>query len=214
MRTSTRELFRQWFVVAFALLFQVGVTVRAHETQAAGRGTQGQSSILKGPYLGQKWAGPGSELFAPHIVSTGLLESSIAFAPDGRACYFSVTLPPALSVIAEMKQENGNWSAPEVATFSQGPDDGNPTISPDGRHFYFTSTRSLDGGPKPSSRWGACVFGILPAPGDSGSGWGDFTAACRLSGKEADRRGNREGEGWIPAQKLFVGSIDEKNIFD
>jgi hypothetical protein len=152
MRTSTRELVRQWFVVAFALLFQVGVTVSALETQAAGRGTQGQSSILKGPYLAQKWAGPGVELFAPHIVSTGLLESSIAFAPDGRACYFSVTLPPALSVIVEMKQENGIWSAPEVAPFSHGLDDGNPAISPDGRHFYFTSTRSLDGGPKPSSR--------------------------------------------------------------
>ena len=63
--------------------------------------------------MGQKWTGPGSELFAPHIVSTGLFESDMAIAPDGRACYFTVTLPPALSVIVEMKQEKGVWTAPE-----------------------------------------------------------------------------------------------------
>jgi hypothetical protein len=70
--------------------------------------------------LGQKWTGPGSELFAPHIVLTGLFESEITFARDGRTCYFTVTLPPALSVIVEMEQEKGIWTAPEVAPFSQG----------------------------------------------------------------------------------------------
>ena len=139
------------------LLFQAGISGQEVDAQTAGTSTQAAFPVLKGPYVGQRWTGPGSEVFAPHIVSTGLMESSIAFAPDSRTCYFDVTLPPALSVIVEMKQEKGIWSAPEVAPFSHGQGDGNPAIAPDGKRFFFTSMRSLDGGPKPSPRpnpWG------------------------------------------------------------
>jgi len=46
-------------------------------------------------------------------------------------------------------------NAPEVAPFSQGQGDGNPVIAPDGKRFYFTSMRSLDGGPKTPLTYGA-----------------------------------------------------------
>ena len=166
MKMSTKVLTQLRRAFIYALLFPAGITVWEIGAQVGGRAAQDPLPVLKGPYLGQKWAGPGAELFAPHIVSTGLLESSIAFAPDSRACYFGVTLPPALSVIVEMRQEKGVWGAPEVARFSYGMDDGNPAISPDGRYFYFTSSRSLDFGPKPSPRpnpW------IMERAGD---GWG------------------------------------------
>ena len=166
MRESAKEVARQWLVLACAILVQAGIPGSELGAQVAKQYSPEVFPVLKGPYLGQKWTGPEAELFAPHIVSTGLLESSIAFAPDGRACYFSATLPPALSVIVEMKQENGIWSGPEVAPFSHGLDDGNPAISPDGGHFYFTSTRSLDAGPKPSSRPNPWVMER------TGSGWG------------------------------------------
>jgi len=123
---------------SIAMLFQAGITGCVPGACAAGESTQDAFPVLKGPYLGQKWAGPGSELFGPHIVSTGFFESDMAIAPDGRACYFTVTLSPALSVIVGMKQEKGIWTAPEVAPFSQGQGDGNPAIAPDGKFLFFS----------------------------------------------------------------------------
>jgi hypothetical protein len=103
MKRQARTVYRQWLVLACAMFFQAEIAGRELGPQTVGKNTQDVFPVLKGPYLGQKWSGPGAELFAPHIVSTCLMESSIAFAPDSRACYFAVTLPPALSVIVEMK---------------------------------------------------------------------------------------------------------------
>jgi hypothetical protein len=152
MVNPTGAIIRRYLVLAIALYFLNGIGGREAGAQATGKNTQDAFPVLKGPFLGQKWTGPVSELFAPHIVSTGLFESEITFAPDGRACYFTVTLPPALSVIVEMRQEKGIWTAPEVAPFSQGRGDANPAIAPDGKRFYFTSMRALDGGSKPAPR--------------------------------------------------------------
>ena len=106
MRIHAKTVFRQWLVLACAALFQAGITGRGAWRPGSWNKHSRCISRPEGPlFKGQKWSGPGVELFAPHIVSTGLLEASIAFAPDGRACYFSVTLPPALSVIVVMKQE-------------------------------------------------------------------------------------------------------------
>lgn len=166
MQNLTGTIIHRWLVFAIALFSLSGIAGREFGARATGKSTQAASPVLKGPYLGQKWTGPGSELFAPHIVSTGLFESDIAFAPDGRACYFTVTLPPALSVIVEMKQEKGVWTAPEVAPFSQGRGDGNPAVAPDGKHFCFTSMRALDGGSKPAARPNPWVMER------AGDGWG------------------------------------------
>ena len=155
-----------WLISAMALFCLNGNAGRETDARADAISAQDTFPVLIGPYLGQKWTGPGSELFAPHVVSTGLFESDIAFAPDGRACYFTVTLPPALSVIVEMKQEKGHWTAPEVAPFSQGRGDGNPAITPDGRRFYFASMRALDGGSKPAARPNPWVMER------AGDGWG------------------------------------------
>ena len=152
MQNLTGTVIHRWLALAIAIFSLSCIPGEEPGGPASGQSAQDEFPILKGPYLGQKWAGPGSELFAPHIVSTGLFESDIAFAPDGRACYFTVTLPPALSVIVEMKQEKGIWTAPEVAPFSRGRGDGNPAIAPDGKRFYFTSMRALDGGTQPAPR--------------------------------------------------------------
>jgi len=138
MQNLTGTIIHRWLVFAIALFSLSSIAGREFGARATGKSTQAASPVLKGPYLGQKWTGPGSELFAPHIVSTGLFESDMAIAPDGRACYFTVTLSPALSVIVEMKQEKGIWTAPEVAPFSQGQGDGNPAIAPDGKFLFFS----------------------------------------------------------------------------
>ena len=155
-----------WLVSSMPPFCLSGIVGKNAGVQATAKSTQDSFPVLKGPYLGQKWIGPGSELYAPHIVSTGLFESDITFAPDGHFCYFTVTLPPALSVIVEMKQQKGLWTAPEVAPFSQGRGDSNPAIALDGRRFYFISMRALDGESRPATRpkpW------VMERAGDS---WG------------------------------------------
>jgi hypothetical protein len=152
MKNQTKMVSPKRLAFSCAIFLWVGIAGQDVGAQATGKSTQDAFPVLKGPYLGQKWSGPGAELFAPHIVSTGLMEASITFAPGSRACYFDITLPPTLSVIVEIRQEKGIWIAPEVARFSHGLGDGNPVIAPDGKRFYFTSMRSIDGGHKPSLR--------------------------------------------------------------
>ena len=166
MQNQMRTIVHRRLALVITLLSISGVAGHELGDLAAGGSAQDAFPVLKGPYLGQKWTGPGSALFAPHIVSTGLFESDIAFAPDGRACYFTVTLPPALSVIVEMKEEEGGWSAPQVAPFSQGLGDGNPAIAPDGKRLYFTSQRSLGGDPQPAPRPNPWAMERI------GTGWG------------------------------------------
>jgi hypothetical protein len=89
MKIRAKTVFRQWLALTCAIFFLAGIAGRELGAQAAGKNTQDAIAVLKGPYLGQTWSGPGAEVFAPHLVSTGLLESSIAFAPDGRACFLT-----------------------------------------------------------------------------------------------------------------------------
>jgi hypothetical protein len=99
---------------------------------------------LSGPYLGQTLPGAEPEIFAPGIVSTGMYERDIAIAPDGNTVYFCVmTSNFGHSTIMEMRQETGQWTMPETASFSGSPDhnDLEPCIAPDGSKFYFVSNR-------------------------------------------------------------------------
>ena len=73
--------------------------------------------VLKGPYLGQKPPGMTPEIFAPGVVSTGFDEMFTYFTPDARELYFQLWKAP-FPVILVMKEENGRWTKPKVASFS------------------------------------------------------------------------------------------------
>lgn len=97
-----------------------------------------------GPYLGQQPPGSTPQLFAPGIVSTGLFTRDISMTPDGTAIYFSVMIGGTeYTAILVTLNVNGRWTRPAVTSFSDNPNwwDGEPCISPDGRHFYFMSNR-------------------------------------------------------------------------
>lgn len=100
---------------------------------------------LTGSYLGQKPPGIKPELFAPGIVTTEFHEhSSPAFSPDGKEVYWSVFFNFwGPQVILSMRQENGRWTQPEVASFSGQYSDGNPCFSFDGRKLFFESRRPV-----------------------------------------------------------------------
>jgi len=104
---------------------------------------------LTGDYLGQPLPGDRAELFAPGIVNNGVATRDIAFTPDGNEIYFCQEVGQyAWTAILVTRRVDGVWSEPEVAPFSGNPEwmDLEPAISPDGRRFYFLSTRPLETG--------------------------------------------------------------------
>jgi len=104
--------------------------------------------VLTGDYLGQTPPGMEPELFAPGIVSTGLAERDVAMTPDGNELYFSAVVGRNFNFTAILvtRRVDGRWTAPEVAPFSGKYLDIEPTITADGRRFFFLSNR-----PKPGS---------------------------------------------------------------
>ena len=98
---------------------------------------------LTGPYLGQKPPGMTPEPFARSIpLIHRFLHSGIIFSPDGKEAYWKPDWNPK-SPIMFSKVENGIWTLPRAASFSQpNQGDDSPFISPDGEKFFFLSQRA------------------------------------------------------------------------
>lgn len=121
------------------------------------------------------------QVFEPGTISTRAVEVGLALEPDGNTMYFTrypgvwgADLGPG--TIHVSRRGTGGWGAPEAAAFSGQHDDGDVSISPDGRFLLFTSTRPDRGGARsdpdilmmsrsPEGRWGAPER--LPAPVNS-----------------------------------------------
>jgi hypothetical protein len=124
---------------------------------------------LRGPYLGQEPPGMEPRLFAPGVVSTGLPTRDVAMMPDGSALYFSVTVGDRTTILVTRRGEDGVWSEPEVAPFSGRYLDIEPAISPDGRRFFFLSSRPQPG-QEERPGWGYQDIWVMDREGD---GWGE-----------------------------------------
>ncbi len=98
---------------------------------------------LTGSYLGQKPPGMISEPFAKNIpLIHRFLHSGIIFSPDGNEAYWKPDWNPG-SPIMFSKVEEGVWTLPQAASFSQpNQGDDSPFISPDGKRFFFLSQRA------------------------------------------------------------------------
>ncbi len=123
---------------------------------------------LRGPYLGQEPPGLEPRLFAPGVVSTGLATRDVAMTPDGSELYFSVTAGGS-SVIMVTRQVDGRWTEPQVAPFSGRFLDIEPAISPDGRRFFFLSTRP-QAHQEPREGWVYQDIWVMDRQGD---GWSE-----------------------------------------
>lgn len=89
-------------------------------------------------YLGQKPPGSKPEIFAPGVISGGFrFHGFPAFSPDGKEIWLSV-IPPQIML---MKYENGKWSEPQPASFSDGHNITSANFSPDGQRMYYQSLR-------------------------------------------------------------------------
>jgi hypothetical protein len=93
------------------------------------------------------------ELFAPNVISTRDYERDAAFTPDGKTFYFTKrTIWPYFSAICVSHLRDGQWTEPQVASFSGQYPDATPSISPDGARLYFASRRPANGAPASTYR--------------------------------------------------------------
>jgi ankyrin repeat protein len=116
-------------------------------------------SVLTGSYLGQKEPDTIPKPFAVDIVTTKyMVHGNITFNPEGDEAYWSPFLPIQNTLdeagqILTMKKRNGQWSNPELASFSKiAYNDDSPSFSPDGKKLFFLSRRPLKTGDTDSTK--------------------------------------------------------------
>ena len=101
----------------------------------------------KGKYLGVKKPGSTPEPFAPELFrDIYRVHSTPAFSPDDREVYWECTFMQGnndASRVWFMKEENGRWIAPKVASFSEYPS-GGPAFFHDGNKIVYFSVRPRD----------------------------------------------------------------------
>lgn len=104
--------------------------------------------IREGAYFGEKLPGTQPVVFAPGIVSTDdHFENSCTFTPDGKEIYFTRNAglrSDGECRIMVCKLEKGRWTLPVTASFSSGPVDFEPNITPDGKKLYFNRIHPTD----------------------------------------------------------------------
>ncbi len=112
---------------------------------SAAQDRQGSSAFpeISGPYLGQHPPGAMPEPLAPGILPTeGIQHCHPTFSPDGTEVYWAtIDGETRRSRIYFMEERDGQWTAPEEASFSGQGHDLAPSFSPDGRRLYFASVR-------------------------------------------------------------------------
>jgi hypothetical protein len=146
---------RVGIAVAWASFFVVSIGFSKIETFPS----------LRGPYLGQKPPEMTPEVFAPGVVSTGFDEMFTYFTPDARELYFQLWKTP-FPVIMVMKERNGQWTKPEVASFS-GRYFAKFCLSPDGNAIVLTSSEPRSGRGEPTDEYTTRILKRTQ------SGWSD-----------------------------------------
>lgn len=106
--------------------------------------------------------------FAPGIISTPYSEWSTSFTPDDQTVYSS--LGGLYWTVIYSKKRNGQWSKPEVASFSGRFKDTDPFISPDGKKIFFVSNRPWPSMPQNKGLTYTALWYADLMPGDK---WGE-----------------------------------------
>lgn len=102
---------------------------------------------LSGAYMGQSTPNSIPELFAPDIISNGLINRDITITPEGDEIYFTFsTCDYSYTAVLTSKLVNGIWSIPEVVSFASNPEyvTMEPCLSYDGNQLFFASDRPIN----------------------------------------------------------------------
>jgi Tol biopolymer transport system component len=165
-------------------------------------------------YMHQAPPGETPEVFAPGIISLeNRLETYPAFSPDGRTMFFSVVNAAwTEGRILCTRLDNGAWTRPEAASFSDGRHiDWESSISPDGKRMFFASNRPPSSGMDiwmvertEDASWSAPVR--LPAPVNSAAEDGSPCAASNGTLYFKSLRGGGRGGSWLYRALLQNGA--------
>ena len=114
---------------------------------------QGDFSVLKSSYLGQKPPGLKPEIFAPGIISKkGSDEWGCALNENWTEIFFSRAENDKASIIYT-ERLSGSWSVPTVAAFSGKYNDSHPVFSPFDSKIFFGSKRPCPGAKEELNIW-------------------------------------------------------------
>jgi hypothetical protein len=108
-------------------------------------GRKSDFPTLKGAYFGQKPPGMIPNKFAPGIVCTEKgWEAAISFSPDNKELFFTrrKTIEGIENRILYMKEVDGVWTKPEIASFGKEVMEFEALITPNGKTVLFSSKRS------------------------------------------------------------------------
>lgn len=121
-------------------------------------GSQPETPVLTGPYIGQTPPGDVPQIFAPdYLPDIGYEHTAIMFTPDGTEAFWGRVINPQQSprvhVIMHARQENGVWLEPELAPFNVGINSFIDSISPDGTRVFFQAHERTDRDGETERRW-------------------------------------------------------------
>lgn len=86
------------------------------------------------------------ELFGPGLISTEFYERDLAISPGGDEIIFTLgDYKQYHRVLVTTKRIDGQWTTPEVLSFSGTHQDIEPFLSHDGKRLYFASNRPMHG---------------------------------------------------------------------
>ena len=132
--------------------------------------------------------------FSVGLVSSAQVEYGCTFSNDGTEVYFSRSQqswgsPDMKSTIYYSRQIDGQWTSPEIASFSGEYDDSDPYLITDGRQILFISLREVDGHDASPDIW------VVYRNNDNS--WGEperlpepITSAAREYSPKLDSKGN------------------------
>ena len=108
---------------------------------------------LRGDYLGEVPPGRIPKIFAPNLLSTNDLHSSLYFSPDGKEMYYT-RLPSGgdLSGVFCRKQVDGKWV--EVETIPNTENSLTPFLSHDGERLFLSKPTRLHVMKRTTAGWG------------------------------------------------------------
>lgn len=169
-------------------------------------------------------AATGFGMIGPGVISTMMPEFALTLSADGNEMYFNRASADRseLSIMVS-RRVAGQWTAPEVAPFSDAGRNVDPFIEPGGERLYFSSTRPRDGSSKATfstwyvertpSGWGEPVDPGAPLNSDSSdifvsvSRSGDLYFSSARGGPMAIYTSSSRDGRWSVPLRVDLGSV-------
>jgi Tol biopolymer transport system component len=134
-------------LISVLILFSFNGCIQQLESRLDTDITSTEPLIPQGDYLGQTPPGNEPLLFAPGIISNGLINRDITISPDENNIYFTSSTPDySFATIFCIKRDGKYWNKPEVVTFGKEPayTTIEPCLNTDGTKLYFVSNKPVN----------------------------------------------------------------------